>query len=226
MELIVLAHRGNIEGPDPERENALATVETALASGFGVETDIRFLHDGTPCISHDPVGDVRAETAVEHAALWARYPEQLVALNIKEMGFEQETLSLLRRFRRLSNTVLFDMELIEPEAGRMADTFQSLEKGCELASRVSDRGESIERALSFPGRYIWLDEMDGAWARRDDIERLKAAGRMILAVSRDLHGAAADECVERWTQFADWGVDGICTDWAKRLSRHLGPSAS
>jgi hypothetical protein len=108
----------------------------------------------------------------------------------------------------------------------MADTFQSLEKACELASRVSDRGETIERALSFPGRYIWLDEMDGTWARRADVDRLKAAGRTILAVSRDLHGAAVEECVERWTQFADWGVDGICTDWSKRLSRHLGLSAS
>lgn len=219
-ELIVLAHRGNLKGPDAERENALGTVEAALSCGFGVETDLRFLEDGTPYIGHDAV-DAPNERAADHAALWAKHPRQLIALNVKEPGFESQTISFLRRFHRLRNTVLFDMELVEPEAGRMAMEFQKLENGCELAARVSDRGETIERALSLPGRYIWLDEMDGTWAGRAEVVRLKEAGRTVLAVSRDLHGVAVGECEDRWSQLADWGVDGICTDWPKRLVNHL-----
>jgi len=149
-----------------------------------------------------------------------------VALNIKETGCEQQTLSLLRRFQRIENTVLFDMELIEPEAGEMAFAFQQIEPSCELAARVSDRGETIDRALGLPGRYIWLDEMDGTWAQQTDVARLKDAGRTILAVSRDLHRMPVEQCEARWKQLAEWGVDGICTDWPKRLAEHLGLSAS
>jgi glycerophosphoryl diester phosphodiesterase len=218
--LIVLAHRGNLDGPDRKGENAFETVAAALERGFGVETDLRFLKDGTPYISHDPV-DSPSQLASDHAALWARYPRQLIALNVKEIGFEAETISLLRQFRRLENTVLFDMELIEPRAGQAAIVFQALESRCELAARVSDRGETIDRALSLPGDYVWLDEMDGEWVQRADVARLKNAGRKILAVSRDLHGAAPDACEKRWAQLAEWGVDGICTDWPKRLLDRL-----
>lgn len=219
--MIVLAHRGNLEGPDPQRENSLSTVAAAFSCGFGVETDLRFSQDGTAYISHDALGGETGQPADQHAATWAKYPERLVALNIKERRCERLVLSLLHRFERTKNTVLFDMELIEPTIGEMATEFQRLDPACEIAARVSDRGETIGRALALPGTYIWLDEMDSEWAQQTDIARLKEARRTILAVSRDLHRAPPEDCVSRWRQFAEWGVDAICTDWPKRAAHEL-----
>ena len=210
-----------MEGPDKRRENSLSTVAEALASGFAVETDIRFTNMGVPYISHDRVDGPPEHLADEHVELWSKYPDKLIALNIKETGFEEQTLSLLRRFGRLQNTVLFDMELIEREIGQTAIRYQTLDATCTIAARVSDRAESINRALTLPGTHIWLDEMDGMWVQRPDVVRLKEAGRTILAVSRDLHGVPAEQCEERWEQLADFGVDGICTDWPRRLENRL-----
>ena len=145
-----------------------------------------------------------------------------MALNLKELGYEEATLDLLRSHGVLRQTFLFDMELIEPERGATAARYCALEPSVLLAARVSDRKEPPTRALALPGPYVWLDEMDGPWAAPADLADLKAAGRKLIAVSRDLHGAPAASCFGRWDQLAAMGVDGICTDWPLLLAQRLG----
>jgi glycerophosphoryl diester phosphodiesterase len=38
----LIAHRGNINGPDPSKENTLEYIEQAIAQGFDVEVDVRY----------------------------------------------------------------------------------------------------------------------------------------------------------------------------------------
>ena len=222
--MIILAHRGNMEGPDRLGENRCEIIARALARGFGVETDIRRWVDGRLYISHDRQAGGAAETAELHASLWATYPDCLIALNIKERGHERATLDLLQRHRLLDQAFMFDMELIEPLPGEIARELRSLNPLARLASRISDRGETAQKALSLPGEYIWLDEMDSPWASAAVIQKLHDAGRVVIGVSRDLHGERPEACYRRWDEFAEWGVEGICTDWPLLAADRLGQS--
>jgi len=40
MPHILIAHRGNVDGPKPELENTIPYIEAALAQGFDVEVDV------------------------------------------------------------------------------------------------------------------------------------------------------------------------------------------
>jgi len=39
----IISHRGNIRGPEPERENEPSYIDEAIALGFDVEIDIRYI---------------------------------------------------------------------------------------------------------------------------------------------------------------------------------------
>lgn len=219
--MIILAHRGNVRGPERARENSLDLVEEALALGFGLETDIRFASRGH-LITHDPAPWSPLVEFSAHAALWRRFPEAVIALNIKEPGGEASLLSALRVERVTRQVFLFDMELVEPRPGEMAMNLRRLDPTIRIAARVSDRGESVERALAIaPASEVWLDEFDGPWSTVETVARLKAAGRRVFAVSPELHGRPLVEAELRWVQFVTWGVDGICTDWPIRLREVL-----
>ena len=48
----IIAHRGNVSGPNPERENHPDYIDAALALGFEVEIDIRYFR-GRWALGHD-----------------------------------------------------------------------------------------------------------------------------------------------------------------------------
>jgi glycerophosphoryl diester phosphodiesterase len=216
---IILSHRGNLVGPCPSAENRLPTVRAALECGWGVETDIRRAADGRFYISHDPRPTAHETPAEDFLALFRAYPGATIALNIKEVGDEGALLALLDRFGVAAQTFLFDMELIERHAGETARIFRAAHPTIRIAARISDRGETIDRALGIEeAGVIWLDEFDGPSFTGADVQRLKAAGRAVFAVSPDLHGRPAEECRRRWLEFLHWDVDGICTDYPAALA--------
>lgn len=216
---IILSHRGNLVGPCALAENRLATVRAALDCGWGVETDIRGTADGRFYISHDARPSAHETPAEDFFALFRAYPDATIALNIKELGSEEALIDLLDHEDVVGQTFLFDMELLEQQAGVTARTFRDLHPTIRLAARISDRGESIERALGIGvASMIWLDEFDGPCFTDSDIRRLKDAGRSVFAVSPDLHGQPARDCRRRWLEFIRWGVDGICTDYPAALA--------
>jgi glycerophosphoryl diester phosphodiesterase len=224
--MIILAHRGNLTGPEPDHENRLDRMIEAMSLGFGLETDVRRRGDGTLYISHDVTQHALvdgSDDALRHASLWRAWPTQLVALNVKELDWDAALVDFVTGNDLVQQVMLFDMELIEPVAGQMARDLHALHPPLHLAARVSDRGEPPARALEIrEATSIWLDEFDSLWATRATIDRLKDAGRMVHAISPELHGFDDDARLRRWDDFARWGVDSICTDFPVAAAAHLG----
>ena len=50
--MILISHRGNLNGLNPERENSPPYIREAISAGFDVEIDVRFLND-TIWLGHD-----------------------------------------------------------------------------------------------------------------------------------------------------------------------------
>lgn len=50
--MILISHRGNIEGPNPERENHPDYIHEAILAGYNVEIDVWFV-DGKFKLGHD-----------------------------------------------------------------------------------------------------------------------------------------------------------------------------
>ena len=51
--MILIAHRGNTNGPNPERENKPSYILKALEAGFDVEVDVWYMPGGTWMLGHD-----------------------------------------------------------------------------------------------------------------------------------------------------------------------------
>lgn len=222
--MIILAHRGNLQGISRLRENTPELLTQAFENGFGIETDIRRATTGELYISHDRTRELSAKRAADHAALWRQFPRQPVALNVKETGYEELLVNFIEQHQLIQQAFLFDFELIEEHPGTTARTFRSLHPTIKLAARTSDRNaETIEQALSIEcTEIVWLDEFDTLWARNKDISRLKQAGRIVYAISPEIHGFPMETAERRWQEFAEWGVDGLCTDWPLRAAELLG----
>jgi glycerophosphoryl diester phosphodiesterase len=218
----ILAHRANRAGIDARQENTLEAVRACLEQGWGIETDIRRNAAGRYYISHDPVAVTERNQVEAFCVLLREMPSAVVALNVKELGYEADLVRFLERQRVLGQVFLFDMELIEPTPGETARLLRSLHPTVKLAARVSDRDEPVERALGIEvADIIWLDEFDRLWATEADIRTLKKSGRTIYAVSPEIHGFTPEEMRRRWSEFRKWGVDGICTDFPEELARSL-----
>lgn len=222
MSVAILAHRGNTTGPDRAAENGLAAIGRALRLGWGLEIDIRRDAAGRFYVSHDPAPPGDAAPADGVCALLRAHPRAQVALNIKELGDEAALVDYLDGQGVLDQCCLFDMELLETPPGATARIFRALHPTVAIAARVSDRGESLAQALSIDvAQTIWLDEFDGPWATRADLDRLKAAGRRVWMVSPDLHGASLQDARRRWREVLTWGLDGLCTDYAEALEHDI-----
>lgn len=50
--MILIAHRGNTEGPKPDFENNPVYIENAISEGYDVEIDLR-MHNGKLYLGHD-----------------------------------------------------------------------------------------------------------------------------------------------------------------------------
>ena len=49
----LIAHRGNVNGPDPLTENTPEKIESAIAAGYDVEIDIWYDEEGKLWLGHD-----------------------------------------------------------------------------------------------------------------------------------------------------------------------------
>jgi hypothetical protein len=162
----ILAHRGNLDGPTPEKENRIETVAAALSEGFGVETDLRRDGSGRFYIAHDPGIWSEATDFAVFSALFRNHRDRTVAMNVKEPGYEAELIALQRGGALGDRSFYFDFELLEPEQpGAAQRLIRALPDGdsVRLAARLSDRGETLERCLAIPAEIIWADEFDVLW---------------------------------------------------------------
>jgi hypothetical protein len=215
--IAVLAHRANLNGPQPRSENSLDATRAALDLGFGIETDLRRDAAKRFYIAHDPQPWSAENDFEPFAALFRKFPENPIAMNVKELGYESELIALQRSGKLGRRSFYFDFELLEPAApGRTQRLIQSLPggDGVALASRLSDRGEPLEQCLSIPADIVWADEFDSLWLTASHVEAVHAAGRAFFAISPELHGFDEAARLRRWDEFKAWNIDGLCTDYA------------
>ena len=213
----ILAHRANVHGPKPAQENSLTATRRALEMGFGIETDLRRDARGRFYIAHDPQPWSEVNDFKQFAALFREFPECVIAMNVKELGYEEDLIKLQNSGDLGKKTFYFDFELLEPKTpGSAQRRIRGLQGGGQtvIASRLSDRSEPMEQCLSIPAQIVWADEFDSLWLERKAVEQIHASGRKFYAISPELHGFSEAERLRRWREFKDWGVDGLCTDYA------------
>lgn len=222
---VLLAHRANLQGPDPAHENSLDACAHALELGFGLETDLRRATDGRFYIAHDPAPHTPANDFAAYSALFRRYADRVIAMNVKELGYEADLIALEAAGALGARAFYFDFELLQPfAAGSAQRILRTFPGGAEtpLAARLSDRGETLERCLAIPAQYVWADEFDSLWLREEDVRAVHEAGRQFYAISPELHGFTPEQRRRRWQEFAAWGVDGLCTDFTFEAAEFFG----
>jgi glycerophosphoryl diester phosphodiesterase len=215
--MVILAHRANLEGPNPKLENSLTVTQRALELGFGIETDLRRDADGQFYISHDPAPRTQENDFSWFSGLFRKFADRVIAMNVKELGYEESLIHLQNSGTMGNHSFYFDFELLEPATpGRTQKRMQALagEDGIRMASRLSDRNEPLDQSLSIPATIIWADEFDSLWLTREHVEAAHAVDRQVYAISPEIHGFKKAERLRRWQEFNEWGIDGLCTDEA------------
>ncbi len=213
----IVAHRGLVAGPDKARENAAATLRGAVAQGFSVEFDVRD-DRGRLVLSHDP-GEWSEER--DAARFLADPGDGVHALNVKSLEALDTLLDGIARAGTAASFFLFDFELLggTPELMRSVQ-----ERGFAVAHRLSDREPFLDDYVDAAHvTHVWLDEWETPWVTGEVVRALAAAGKQTFYVSPELHRPLGpDDLAPRWSEVAEWGVTGICTDYPLRLRELLG----
>ena len=212
----ILAHRANLTGPKSVVENSIEACAVALAEGFGLETDLRRDAAGLYYISHDPALRSAENTLENYSALFRKYPQAELAINVKELGYEAGLIQLMASGDLGATCFYFDFELLEKSTpGRAQRAIRALPGGdkTRMASRLSDRAESVSQCLSIPSEVVWGDEFDSLWMTAHEVGKVKEAGRLLYMISPEIHGFDMETTQKRWREFKEWGVDGLCTDF-------------
>ena len=76
----LIAHRGNISGRQPEKENDPEYIQTALNAGFDVEIDVR-VQDGQIYLGHDQADHLSDLQFLKKPGLWC-HAKDLEALHL------------------------------------------------------------------------------------------------------------------------------------------------
>lgn len=213
----ILAHRANVDGPKLALENSFAATQRALKLGFGIETDLRRDLQKNFYIAHDAQPRTAENDFAQFAALFRKFSDYTIAMNVKELGYEADLIQLQLSGDLGEKTFYFDFELLEPKnPGRSQKLIQQLPDGkkISMASRLSDRGESLAQCLAIPANVVWADEFDSLWLTQEEIKAVHRAGRKFYAISPELHGFDESARLKRWQDFKNWRIDGLCTDFA------------
>lgn len=99
--MILIAHRGNINGPNPERENSKYYIMEAVAMGYDVEIDV-WLREGKIYLGHDePLYQIELDWLEQYAKkLWIHCKNVDIFLYLKDINslnvfwHENDTLTL------------------------------------------------------------------------------------------------------------------------------------
>jgi glycerophosphoryl diester phosphodiesterase len=215
--MFILAHRANQQGPHSCKENSVPACHAALEAGFGLETDLRLDSSGSFYISHDPLQNATHEAFGPYEKLFRSWPDRVIAVNVKELGYEEKLIDFHRSGAFGNRAFYFDFELLEPQTpGQAQRKIRSMAHGHDvpLASRLSDRHESLDQCLTIPSDIVWADEFDSLWLTGKHVEQVKNSGRQIYVISPELHNFSRDDMRKRWADFKAWEVDGVCTDYA------------
>ena len=168
-------------------------------------------------ISHDPHPRTPENSLARYTELFRQHPSAELAINVKELGYETALIELMNSGRLGKRSFYFDFELLEPASpGAAQRKIKSLPNGADvrLASRLSDRNETLSQCLAIPAEIVWADEFDSLWLTEKEAGKVRESGRLLYLISPEIHGFDRAAMKRRWQDFKSWGVDGICTDYA------------
>ncbi|MGA9392873.1 MAG: glycerophosphodiester phosphodiesterase [Candidatus Sulfotelmatobacter sp.] len=210
---LLLGHRGS-RGETSIPENTLASFDRTLAHGCdGFEFDVRRSADGQPVICHDAmIHSVRiAETSSAKLALpkledvLKRYQETaFLDIELKEEGLETITRDLLR------SDLLARGYVVSSFLPGVLQAVHDLDASIPLGL-ICETRKQLDLWSELPLQYVIPHHK---LVRQKLIRDMHDAGRRVLAWTvnspQDIH------------RFADWGVDGIVSDYPQRLVHVLG----
>jgi len=87
--MIIISHRGNVNGPEPNRENSPDYIDEALEAGYQVEIDLH-VKDGKFYLGHDgPVHEVSKDWLYfRRDSIWIRAKNYEAAVHlVNELNF-------------------------------------------------------------------------------------------------------------------------------------------
>lgn len=68
--MLLIAHRGNTDGPNPKKENRPSYVVDAISRGFDAEVDIRWVHGRGLFLGHDKPQYKVSDAWIKQPGLW------------------------------------------------------------------------------------------------------------------------------------------------------------
>jgi aryl-phospho-beta-D-glucosidase BglC (GH1 family) len=89
--MILISHRGNLNGPNPERENSPKYIDEAIEAGYDVEIDI-WLNDGILYLGHD---SIQYETSLQ----WLKNRKDKLLMQFFSCIETKEAENLLKRWK-------------------------------------------------------------------------------------------------------------------------------
>lgn len=97
--MILISHRGNINGREVLKENTIPYINSALEYGFNVEIDVQKIENGQAFIGHDGINDQICLDFLKNKNLWchAKTIESFYIMlknNIHCFWHEQDTYTL------------------------------------------------------------------------------------------------------------------------------------
>lgn len=141
----------------------------------GLEFDVHS-YLGELVITHDPMnGGELLRNFLLHTE------GRFCAINIKQEGIEESTISLALKYLGANNFYLFDVTM--PQIVRLGPRHRD-----HLAIRVSQIEKPDIKYLSSYASHVWLDTFDGTyWPCNDEIKSLLSLNYSITFVSPELH---------------------------------------
>ena len=210
---LLLGHRG-ARAEESIPENTLASFDLALAQGCdGFEFDVRLTADGQAVLCHNSTvrGLKIAESSAEKLGLpqfrevLTRYQSAaFVDIELKVPGLEAITADLLRR---LAPARGFVVSSFLPE---LLQAIHDLDRTIPLGLICETRAE-FRRWPELPVEYVIPHHK---LVDQSLIQGIKAASKKILVWTVN---ASAD-----MKRLSEWGVNGIISDYPKRMARALG----
>lgn len=200
--VIILSHRGYWKN-DVEK-NSITSLERSFGLGFGVETDIRD-YKGELVISHEIA--TKSCLPVEYfLEIYIKYGDSLpLALNIKSDGLQIKLKELLVKYC-IKNYFIFDTSV--------PDGLHYLKHNINYFTRQSEYEK-------YPSLYddssgVWMDEFQGHWIGRKEIQEHIKKNKKICIVSPELHNRKYEK---EWNHYKEieqqLNVTNlmICTDY-------------
>jgi glycerophosphoryl diester phosphodiesterase len=214
--MLRIGHRG---APAYEPENTLRSFGKAMELGANaVELDIRKTRDGRIVVIHDAEvdrttnsrGSVRCLTLDEVKRLTAGKGEKIptleealdfldrkvrILVELKELGLEGNTLSLIREKGLEENVIIVSFH--EEALRRMRELSEKVETGLIYVRHENP----IETALRLKANYLIPFYKH---ARATDVEKAHERGLKVIVWTINER--------EEAVKYAEWGVDGVASD--------------